>query len=820
MLDHIWIFLCALLVLIQQIGFLCLEAGSCRTKNGINVAVKNFADITVVFLTFLLFGWNIAFGASASGFIGLPLTINLMNFDENLGHYLLISFYCCTCLTIVSGAIAERVKLNAYLLMTVLGASLIFPVVSHWLWHADGWLKELGAIDFAGATIVHSVGGWMALAMIIIAGPRTGRFNKDGTTNEIPKSNQVQLLLGCFFLWWGWFGFNAGSFGIWHEKTLQVLLLTFVSGALGGALTLIYLIIKRRKIEVSELVNGVLAGLVVTTAAIDYIDLLSTFFLVFIGILGYRLTSKLLLKFQIDDVVSAVPVHLIPGIIGTLTLPLFNPNGHVVSQLLLVLTVALYVFGLSFSLCWLINRFCFNVRVELSDEIDGLNISEHGARSDLNDLINNMRHHQHTGDLNTRLVSDEFTEVGFIVKQYNETLTKLEQKQIDLSNSAVAAEQANVAKSQFLANMSHELRTPMNGICGIADVLLNEPQLPEIYRQKVELIDKSAKNLTAIVNDILDIAKIDANKIELNLRPLNVRCLLTDLQALFTDQAKVNHSKIALNLNSCLPNLVEADDLRIKQILTNFISNAVKFTHNGEIAINCEVQFVNQDHVELTFCISDSGIGIAETEIDKLFQSFRQADETISRRFGGTGLGLAISKKLAKVMNGSVWCESTLDIGSRFYFKAKFKIAEERRDTACRIDKEPNLNSELSLNILLAEDNEINQIVAKSILAQLGYDAVDIANDGQEAIFMANKKQYDFIFMDLQMPNVDGLEATREILNNTTFRPPTIIAMTANAYSEDKNACFEIGMQGFIAKPINQKEVAKELNRLLDRYRE
>ncbi|AWB67435.1 hypothetical protein C2869_13735 [Saccharobesus litoralis] len=815
MADHIWIFLCALLVLIQQVGFLCLEAGSCRAKNSINVAVKNFADITVVFLIFLLFGWNLAFGDSAYGLLGLPLTINLTSFDDNLGYYLLISFYCCTCLTIISGAVAERVKFNAYLFATAFGACFIFPIVSHWLWHQDGWLNQVGAVDFAGATIVHSVGGWMALAMMLVSGPRHGRFNSDGTINEIPKSNQVQLLLGCFFLWWGWFGFNAGSFGVWHQDTLKVLLLTFVSGAFGGAITLLYLVLSKKMVTVSELVNGVLAGLVVTTATIDQLNLVTTLLLVLLGVLGCQICGWALVRLKIDDVVSAVPVHLVPGIIGTLVVPVVVENANLGSQLLLIGSVGVYVFSFSYLVFWLANRFWFGFRVEQQEEIDGLNISEHGARSDLNDLINNMHYHQSTGDLSKTLTADEYTEVGFIVKQYNKTVHELNHKQVELQETAVAAQQANVAKSQFLANMSHELRTPMNGISGIADVLLHEPGLDDKYRKKVELIDKSAKSLTAIVNDILDLAKIDANKMEIKPSVVVVRDLLNDVLSLFKDRAEQNKTKLELIIDDGLPTLILTDDLRLKQILSNFISNAVKFTESGQVKLHCRVEELNNEleQVSLVFSVSDTGIGIAEQDIAKLFQSFNQGDDSISRRFGGTGLGLAISKKIAELMGGDVWCESTIGQGSCFYFKAEFQVPEERRKSTRDL---PSGQLQLSkpLSILLAEDNDINQVVATSILAQMGLDNVDIAENGQQAIDKVQEKQYDCVLMDLQMPLVDGISAAKTISQLNLAEPPIIIAMTANAYNEDKQACFDAGMRGFIAKPVNQKDIASELCRL------
>jgi signal transduction histidine kinase/ActR/RegA family two-component response regulator len=374
------------------------------------------------------------------------------------------------------------------------------------------------------------------------------------------------------------------------------------------------------------------------------------------------------------------------------------------------------------------------------------------------------------------------------------------------------AEMSAQGKSDFLAMMSHEMRTPLNGIIGMTS-LLESKSMDEAQRECVEVIRRSGETLLAIIDDVLDFSKIEAGCLRLENTDFDPARAVLDAMKIVERSAAVKSLRLSSHLDPALPPLVAGDVMRLRQILLNLLSNAVKFTAEGEIIAHAELRSTSSGGFELYFSVADSGIGIAEEQRSRLFQPFSQADASIARMFGGTGLGLAISKRLAGLMGGTIGVESRLGAGSRFWFTIRVAAPavpppQPKSQTAAAPPAK-------GLRLLLVEDNPINRKVALLMLQKLGYQ-VDVANDGAEALQAAASTRYDLILMDCVMPVVDGFEATRRLraAGGHSAEVP-ILAMTANAFADDRKACLAAGMNDFLSKPVRQSELAAKLDGLL-----
>jgi CheY-like chemotaxis protein len=382
--------------------------------------------------------------------------------------------------------------------------------------------------------------------------------------------------------------------------------------------------------------------------------------------------------------------------------------------------------------------------------------------------------------------------------------------------------------------MSHEIRTPLNGIIGIADLLADLP-LDQQQKKYTEIIRTSGQSLLTIVNDILDFSKIEAGKLELEVIGFNLSILIQSQVNLLENAAKEKNIMIMTKIDPSLQGYFGGDPGRIGQILLNLVGNAIKFTSSGFVRIYVtpiESQDVLAQYVK--FEVQDTGVGIPEDALPKLFKPFMQADGSTARRFGGTGLGLSICKRLVELMGGEIGVQSDLGKGSTFWFTIRFS-AVERVAQAIQAEKEvisSKGGSEAQLTgqphvdrsryrILIAEDNSVNQLIALAQLKKLGFSAQAVAN-GKEAIDAFLTGSFDLILMDCQMPEIDGFEATqkiRELEANTGKRIP-IIALTANAMKEDEDKCLRLGMTDFISKPVKQEQLLEKLERLLLRSKE
>ncbi len=392
----------------------------------------------------------------------------------------------------------------------------------------------------------------------------------------------------------------------------------------------------------------------------------------------------------------------------------------------------------------------------------------------------------------------------------------LEESREYLSETKQQAEEATKAKSRFLANMSHEIRTPLNGIIGTID-LLQHTTLNAEQEELMLSLKSSSTHLLEIVNDVLDISKIEADKLELFEGPCNLENIIQQVTAISSPRLISLKKNIILTaaIQPGVESEIIADESRIKQVLINLVGNAIKFTESGEIKLEVNANMIDESLQELHFTVSDTGIGISEENIQSLFIPFTQIDSSATRKHSGTGLGLSICRKIIEEMGGRIWVESELGKGSTFRFIIPVQINLVRKSQQ---PQQRNAAGAISgteikpLKMLVAEDNNMNQLLATKMFKKIGY-IIEIANNGKEAVEMTAKYDYDLVFMDIHMPEMDGIEATQRILNSGRAKVPIIIAMTANAVKEAEAEYLQLGMKDIVTKPFTIDQLRKVLEK-------
>lgn len=388
---------------------------------------------------------------------------------------------------------------------------------------------------------------------------------------------------------------------------------------------------------------------------------------------------------------------------------------------------------------------------------------------------------------------------------------KFKDLQSSLKEEKLRAENLAKAKTDFLANMSHEIRTPMNGILGMVGHL-QDTKVDDSQKDMLSTINSCGDSLLTILNDILDLSKVDSGKLDLEYRPFNVKKIIKEIHFLFEKRAE--EKGISLSYEVIDQDRVEyliGDETRLKQILVNLTSNAIKFTSSGGVDLIAKIEKRSSNQASLTFTVSDSGIGIEKKQFDLIFSEFSQSDSSTTRKFGGTGLGLAISQRLAILMGTQIEVDSQIGEGSIFTLKLLTEVPSLVEIEKINNQVEVNSEASFSGNCLVVEDNEINLKVITKRLEKAGLSC-DVAKNGEEAVELATSNTYDVIFMDLQMPVMDGITACRIIRDRDKETP--IVAMTANVLDEDKKRCFEVGMNDFIGKPFKRES----LNLILSKY--
>ena len=446
MIDSLWILICSSLVFFMQAGFTCLEAGITRSKNSINVAIKNLADFSFSFVVFLIFGFALMFGDSFSGLIGTTKFFvgeEASTNSKDIVFFIFQAMFCATAITIVSGAVAERMRFSSYLFITVLVSGVIYPVSGHWAWNGSGFLAERGFVDFAGSLVVHGSGGLVALAAIIVVGARQGRFPPNSPPQTMQASNLSLSVLGVIILWFGWVGFNGGSALEFNDSVPLIILNTFVASSMSAVVTLFTGWIIFKKANVYHLMNGALIGLVAITANCHAVTIFEAAVIGIIAAPLFLASDALMIKLKLDDAVSAVPVHLVGGIWGTIAVALFgdpeilgtglNTIEQLKIQLIGIGSFIFWDFSISLIILYLINRI-YPLRVSKEAEQKGLNVAEHGEKSLLYDLLTTMDTQAQTSDFSIRANEEPYTTEGEIAKHYNKVLTSLDKIHIELEN--------------------------------------------------------------------------------------------------------------------------------------------------------------------------------------------------------------------------------------------------------------------------------------------------------------------------------------------------------------------------------------------------
>lgn len=662
--DVFWVLLCACLVWIMQAGFLCLETGLTRSKNNINVALKNICDNATSIFLFWLVGFSVAFGTPfsapldpESNFYFFQSTDNKLN-----AFFVFQAVFCSTCCTIVSGAAAERLRFALYPVLVAFIAAVIYPVLVNAAWGGQlihnglGFLAERGFYDFAGSTVVHSTGGWVALALVMIIGPRLGRFDKDGKPQPIQGSNLTLSSLGVLILWFGWLGFNGGSAYNFNADIGIILSNTLVAGSASLIATLLILFTRTRTPSAEDLINGALGGLVGITASANCVSSVSACLIGFGSAICVLIASRVLLRLRLDDVVGAIPVHLAAGIWGTLAAGIFGDLAmmktgltrleQISAQGLGILFVGAWSFTIAYVVLKLIHRI-WSLRVSTNDESIGLNIAEHGATSELYELIAFMKYQSDTGTLASSAPTDQFTETGVIGMAYNHVMDTLRNNDQKLKAMNRQLETANEDLKSYDHIVAHDLQNPISVIRSYASLIDQEGLDEQKRKQYLARIRRSSEDALVIVKELLNFAKTTGaiqNVERVDLQGL-VSSAKLQLHPLIEERGPRFELDLALDE-------VTFNGFALQQVLVNLISNAIKYASPDRPPL-IRVRSRHAAHADLIEVV-DNGIGMDPGQLARVFEKHSRFVTTAE----GYGLGMYAVKRLVESGGGRITLDS------------------------------------------------------------------------------------------------------------------------------------------------------------------
>ncbi|WP_269537369.1 ammonium transporter [Cerasicoccus fimbriatus] len=687
-LNIAWILLTAAMVMTMQVGFCLLESGLVRAKNSINVAIKNMADFCVSAAVFWIVGFGLMFGdGPISGYVGLTdFFFDPGQQPKELAFFIFQLVFCGTAITIISGAVAERIRFSAYLIVALIVSGIVYPVFGHWAWAFNeegpvGWLAKVGFLDFAGSTVVHSVGGWVAFAGVLVIGPRLGQFEENQP--KIQGHNLTLASAGTLILWFGWIGFNGGSTLALDERVPGIIANTIIAGGFGGISAMLIAYAYYGMPKTWAIMNGIIGGLVGITACCNVVSLPSAALVGLISGIICFMGMQWFEKLKIDDAVGAVPAHAFCGAFGTLSVALFGEAEAWGTGLSRIEQLGAQSLGILVCLVWTLSiagvlflslKTLRKLRVTPEQEHAGLNVSEHGASTELVDLITEMDQQRRAGSFDHQVHVEPHTEVGQIATEYNRVIAQVEEEFKRRGEAIVAAqnarndaERANRVKNEFLANMSHELRTPLGIITGYTELVQEELRDNGIsgYGEDLQTIADASNHLLHLINGVLDISKIESGRLEIHLVPVDIADLVNRLSQTVKPLIRENSNTLTVKATADLGVLV-TDEIKLQQCLLNVISNATKFTEKGEVKLVVSRKLNEDEREVIIFAISDTGIGMTPAQMQNIFEAFTQADSSTTRKYGGTGLGLAITRSFCHLMGGEIAVASEPGVGSTF----------------------------------------------------------------------------------------------------------------------------------------------------------